>query len=338
MPIFHNISLKNYNTFGIDAKAKTLAEVNSEDELLQHLKALQGQPKFILGGGSNMLLQRDVEETVLHIHLKGKRILKEENQQVLVQGMAGENWHEFVLWTLQHDLGGLENLSLIPGNVGTTPIQNIGAYGVEIKDRMVSCEAIHKETLEKVTFSNQDCGFGYRESIFKNKFKDQYIITSVTFLLDKAPHTLHTSYGAISQELEGMGILQPTIQEVSNAVIRIRESKLPNPKELGNSGSFFKNPVVDKSIVENLLKTYPEMPHYVVNEHQTKVPAGWLIEQAGFKGKRIGNAGMHAKQALVLVNYGNATGAELWEVAQMVQKEVFVKFGIELEPEVNVIG
>lgn len=338
MPIFHNISLKNYNTFGIDAKAKTLVEVNSEDELLQHLKALQGQPKFILGGGSNMLLQRDVEETVLHIHLKGKRILKEENQQVLVQGMAGENWHEFVLWTLQHDLGGLENLSLIPGNVGTTPIQNIGAYGVEIKDRMVSCEAIHKETLEKVTFSNQDCGFGYRESIFKNKFKDQYIITSVTFLLDKAPHTLHTSYGAISQELEGMGILQPTIQEVSNAVIRIRESKLPNPKELGNSGSFFKNPVVDKSIVENLLKTYPEMPHYAVNEHQTKVPAGWLIEQAGFKGKRIGNAGMHAKQALVLVNYGNATGAELWEVAQMVQKEVFVKFGIELEPEVNVIG
>lgn len=337
MPTFHHISLKNYNTFGIDAKAKTLVEVTSEEELVQHLKALQGQPKFILGGGSNMLLQRDIEETVLHIHLKGKEIIKEENQQALVRGMAGENWHEFVLWTLQHDLGGLENLSLIPGNVGTTPVQNIGAYGVEIKDRMVSCDAIHKETLEKVTFSNHDCAFGYRESIFKHAVKDQYIITSVTFLLDKAPHILHTSYGAISQELEVMGIPQPSIQDVSKAVIRIRESKLPNPKELGNSGSFFKNPIVDKSIVENLLKTYPEMPHYTVNEHQTKVPAGWLIEQAGFKGKRIGNAGMHAKQALVLVNYGEATGAELWEVAQMVQKEVMVKFGIALEPEVNVI-
>ncbi len=338
MPTFYNISLKNYNTFGIDAKAKTLVEVTSEEELVQHLKALQGQPKFILGGGSNMLLQRDIEETVLHIHLKGKEIIKEENQQVLVRGMAGENWHEFVLWTLQHDLGGLENLSLIPGNVGTTPVQNIGAYGVEIKDRMVSCEAIHKETLENVTFSNQECAFDYRESIFKHAVKDQYIITSVTFLLDKAPHTLHTSYGAIGQELEVMDTPQPTIQDVSNAVIRIRESKLPNPKELGNSGSFFKNPIVDKSIVENLLKTYPEMPHYTVNEHQTKVPAGWLIEQAGFKGKRIGNAGMHAKQALVLVNYGEATGAELWEVAQMVQKEVMVKFGITLEPEVNVIS
>jgi UDP-N-acetylmuramate dehydrogenase len=338
MPTFHNISLKNYNTFGIDAKAKTLVEVTSEEELVQHLKALQGQPKFILGGGSNMLLQRDIEETVLHIHLKGKEIIKEENQQALVRGMAGENWHEFVLWTLQHDLGGLENLSLIPGNVGTTPVQNIGAYGVEIKDRMVSCDAIHKETLEKVTFSNHDCAFGYRESIFKHTVKDQYIITSVTFLLDKAPHTLHTSYGAISQELEVMGIPQPSIQDVSKAVIRIRESKLPNPKELGNSGSFFKNPIVDKSFVENLLKTYPEMPHYTVNEQQTKVPAGWLIEQAGFKGKRIGNAGMHAKQALVLVNYGEATGAELWEVAQMVQSEVLSKFGIALEPEVNVIS
>ncbi len=338
MPTFYNISLKNYNTFGIDAKAKTLIEVTSEQELMQHLKALQGQHKFILGGGSNMLLQRDIEETVLHIHLKGKEIIKEENQQALVRGMAGENWHEFVLWTLQHDLGGLENLSLIPGNVGTTPVQNIGAYGVEIKDRMVSCDAIHKETLEKVTFSNHDCAFGYRESIFKHAVKDQYIITSVTFLLDKAPHTLHTSYGAISQELEVMGIPQPSIQDVSKAVIRIRESKLPNPKELGNSGSFFKNPIVDKSIVENLLKTYPEMPHYTVNEHQTKVPAGWLIEQAGFKGKRIGNAGMHAKQALVLVNYGEATGTELWEVAQMVQNEVLSKFGIALEPEVNVIS
>lgn len=338
MPTFYNISLKNYNTFGIDAKAKTLIEVTSEQELMQHLKALQGQHKFILGGGSNMLLQRDIEETVLHIHLKGKEIIKEENQQALVRGMAGENWHEFVLWTLQHDLGGLENLSLIPGNVGTTPVQNIGAYGVEIKDRMISCDAIHKETLEKVTFSNHDCAFGYRESIFKHAVKDQYIITSVTFLLDKAPHTLHTSYGAISQELEVMGIPQPSIQDVSKAVIRIRESKLPNPKELGNSGSFFKNPIVDKSFVENLLKTYPEMPHYTVNEQQTKVPAGWLIEQAGFKGKRIGNAGMHAKQALVLVNYGEATGAELWEVAQMVQSEVLSKFGIALEPEVNVIS
>jgi UDP-N-acetylmuramate dehydrogenase len=335
MEIQTNFSLKNYNTFGISAAAKSFISVTSEDKLITVLQ--QQQDIFILGGGSNMLLTKDIEKTVVHVNLKGIAITKEMDDYVWVTAQAGENWHEFVLWCLERNFGGLENLSLIPGNVGTTPIQNIGAYGVEIKDTMVSCEAIATKTQEKHIFTNAECAFEYRESIFKKELKDQYIITAVTFQLTKKNHQLKTSYGAIEAELQQKNISNPTIQDVSRAVIAIRQSKLPDPKELGNSGSFFKNPIIPRITYEKALQNYPEMPHYKVSEELVKVPAGWLIEQAGFKGKRFGDAGIHKNQALVLVNYGNATGAEIEAVSKDIQKTVLEKFGIAIEAEVNII-
>lgn len=335
MEIQTNFSLKNYNTFGISAFAKSFISVTSEDELITVLQ--QQQEIFILGGGSNMLLTKDVEKTVVHVNLKGIAITKETEDYVWVTAQAGENWHEFVLWCLERNFGGLENLSLIPGNVGTTPIQNIGAYGVEIKDTMVSCEAIAIKTQEKRVFTNAECAFEYRESIFKKELKNQYIITAVTFQLTKKNHQLKTSYGAIEAELQQKNISNPTIQDVSRAVIAIRQSKLPDPKELGNSGSFFKNPIIPLTTYEKALQNFPEMPHYKVSDELVKVPAGWLIEQAGFKGKRFGDAGIHKNQALVLVNYGNATGAEIEAVSKDIQKTVLEKFGITIEAEVNII-
>lgn len=335
MEIQTNFSLKNYNTFGISAFAKSFISVTSEDELKTVLQ--QQQDIFILGGGSNMLLTKDIEKTVVHVNLKGIAVAKETEDYVWVTAQAGENWHEFVLWCLERNFGGLENLSLIPGNVGTTPIQNIGAYGVEIKDTMVSCEAISIKTQEKHIFTNAECAFEYRESIFKKELKNQYIITAVTFQLTKKKHQLKTSYGAIEAELQQKSISNPTIQEISQAVIAIRQSKLPDPKELGNSGSFFKNPIIPRATYEKALQNFPEIPHYKVSEELVKVPAGWLIEQAGFKGKRFGDAGIHKNQALVLVNYGNATGAEIEAVARDIQKTVLEKFGVAIEAEVNII-
>jgi UDP-N-acetylmuramate dehydrogenase len=335
MEIQTNFSLKNYNTFGISAAAKSFISVTSVDELKAVLQ--QQQDIFILGGGSNMLLTKDIEKMVVHINLKGIAITKEMDDYVWVTAQAGENWHEFVLWCLERNFGGLENLSLIPGNVGTTPIQNIGAYGVEIKDTMVSCEAIAIKTQEKRVFTNAECAFEYRESIFKKELKDQYIITAVTFQLTKKNHQLKTSYGAIEAELQQKNISNPTIQDVSLAVIAIRQSKLPDPKELGNSGSFFKNPIIPRITYEKALQNYPEMPHYKISEELVKVPAGWLIEQAGFKGKRFGDAGIHKNQALVLVNYGNATGAEIEAVSKDIQNTILEKFGIAIEAEVNII-
>lgn len=337
MQIKHNFSLKNYNTFGIEAKATSFVEVGNTAELAQILKEHQNEKLFILGGGSNMLLTQDIDALVIYVNLKGKNILKEDDDFVWVQGNAGENWHEFVLWNLDQNFGGIENMSLIPGNVGTTPIQNIGAYGAEIKDTMVSCEAMNIKTQEIVTFTNAECKFGYRESIFKNEAKNQYVITSVVFKLTKKNHKINTSYGAIDGELARHNISNPTIQEVSNAVIAIRKSKLPDPKELGNSGSFFKNPIVPKAVYEKAHTQFPDMPHYTVGENEVKVPAGWLIEHAGFKGKRIGDAGVHTLQALVLVNYGNATGQEILNVSKAIQKTILEKYGIAIEAEVNII-
>ena len=337
MQIHTNFSLKNYNTFGIEAKAKEFVTVHSTDELIEILQKHPTSKKFILGGGSNMLLTQDIEALVIHLDLKGKKVIDENEDFVWVESQAGENWHEFVLWTIDQNFGGLENLSLIPGNVGTTPIQNIGAYGVEIKDTFVLCEAIHIETQELLVFTNEKCKFGYRESIFKNEIKDEFVITSVVFKLTKRNHKLNTSYGAIEAELEKQHIKNPSLKDVTNAVIAIRESKLPNPKELGNSGSFFKNPVILKSDFEKIQQNFPEMPHYVVSETEVKVPAGWLIEQAGFKGKRFGDAGIHKNQALVLVNYGNATGQEILEVSKNIQKTIFETYGISIEAEVNII-
>lgn len=337
MNIIYNQSLKKYNTFGIEAFAKEFIEINTSNELAEVLKNNSTKKLFILAGGSNMLLTQNIDALVLHINNKGIEIIKEDESHVWVKGSAGEIWHEFVLWNIANNFGGIENLSLIPGNVGATPIQNIGAYGIEIKDTMESCEAMEIATQEIKTFSNSDCQFGYRESIFKNELKNKYIILSVTFKLTKTNHKLNTTYGAIDVELSKMNIEKPSIKDVSRAVIAIRESKLPNPKELGNSGSFFKNPAVPIEIYENAKAIFPDIPHYPISENKVKVPAGWLIEQAGFKGKRIDDAGVHTKQALVLVNYGNATGNEIWALAQTIQKAVKEKFGIDIEAEVNVI-
>ncbi|WP_367773830.1 UDP-N-acetylmuramate dehydrogenase [Flavobacterium sp. WC2421] len=337
MEILHNFSLKNYNTFGIEASAKQFVNVQNVTDLTSILKQNKTAKKFILGGGSNMLLTQNINALVLHIDLKGKRIIQENDDFVWVESQAGENWHEFVLWTIAQNFGGLENMSLIPGNVGTTPIQNIGAYGTEIKDTFVSCKAITIENQEIKNFIKEECHFGYRESIFKNVAKDQYIITSVVFKLTKRNHKINTSYGDILGELEKNNITNPSLKDVSNAVIAIRQSKLPDPKELGNSGSFFKNPILLKTDFEKIHQQFPEMKYYEVSETEVKVPAGWLIEQAGFKGKRFGDAGIHKNQALVLVNYGNATGQEILAVSKTIQDTIFKTFGIHIEAEVNVI-
>lgn len=330
-----DFELKDYNTFGISALAKTFIAVTSTDELASVLQS--NTDVFVLGGGSNMLLTQNIDKLVIHINLKGIEIIKENENFVWIKAQAGENWHEFVLWCINHGFGGIENLSLIPGNVGTTPIQNIGAYGVEIKDTFESCTGMEIKSQQLKSFDKATCNFGYRESIFKNELKNQYIITDVTFKLTKKNHNINTSYGAIDVELAKENITNPTIKEVSNAVIAIRQSKLPNPKELGNSGSFFKNPIILKSDYDKIKINHPEMPHYVVSDTEVKVPAGWLIEQAGFKGKRFGDAGIHKNQALVLVNYGNATGQEILAVSKNIQQTIYNQFGIHIEAEVNVI-
>ncbi|MDR6846643.1 UDP-N-acetylmuramate dehydrogenase [Flavobacterium granuli] len=337
MEILNNFSLKNYNTFGIEAKAEQFVAVHSVSELKSILEQNKNQKKFVLSGGSNMLLTKNIEALVIHIDLKGKKILKEDIDYVWLESQAGENWHEFVLWAIEQNFGGLENMSLIPGNVGTTPVQNIGAYGTEIKDTFVSCDAINIENQEMRTFTKEECNFGYRESIFKNEVKDQYIITSVVFKLTKQNHKINTSYGDITAELAKNNITTPGLKDVSNAVIAIRKSKLPDPAELGNSGSFFKNPILLKSDFEKIHQKFPEMRFFDISETEVKVPAGWLIEQTGLKGKRFGDAGVHKNQALVLVNYGGATGQEILNVSKTVQETVFNTFGIHIEAEVNII-
>ncbi|PZD76786.1 UDP-N-acetylmuramate dehydrogenase [Mesonia sp. K7] len=337
MDIQKDFSLKNHNTFGIDVKANAFVTIQSVSELEKALQQVYASEIFVLGGGSNILLTDDVPKTVFYINLLGKKIESEDDGFVYVRANAGENWHRFVLWCINQDFGGIENLSLIPGNVGTSPIQNIGAYGVELKDVFVSCEAIHMQSLEHKSFTHQDCQFGYRDSIFKNEAKGKYIITSVLLKLSKKNHRIKTSYGAIQQELEAKNIQQPTVKDVSDAVIAIRTAKLPNPKELGNSGSFFKNPIVDKNHFVELQKTYENIPSYPISEEFVKVPAGWLIDTLGYKGYRNGDAGVHKNQALVLVNYGNASGKEVYQLAQEIQQKVKDTFGITLEMEVNII-
>lgn len=337
MTIQEDFSLKKYNTFGIDAKAKHFVEINSIEELKEILRNKNYPKKLFLGGGSNMLLTDDVHALVVHLNLKGKEVISETDKDITIKVMAGENWHQLVLWTLENGYGGLENMSLIPGNTGTAPIQNIGAYGVELKDTFTSCEAIRIEDQKLVTFSKEECQFGYRESYFKNEGKNQFVIVSVTFQLSKVDHQLNTHYGAIEEELEKNGITKPTIKDISNAVISIRKSKLPDPKELGNSGSFFKNPIVSKAVFDSFSKQYPTAPFYKLSETSYKIPAGWLIEQCGFKGKRYGDAGVHKNQALVLVNYGNATGKDILDLAHKIIHQVQETFQITISPEVNLI-
>ena len=335
MKIQQNISLKNYNTFGISVNAKRFIAVTSVYELQQLLKT--EKELFLLSGGSNMLLTKDIEKLVVHIDIKGISIDKEDENAVYLTVNAGEDWHKFVVWCISNEFGGIENLSLIPGNVGTCPIQNIGAYGVEVKDTITRVEGLEIETGKLVSFSNEACKFGYRNSIFKNTHKGKIILTSVGFKLTKKNHQLNTSYGAIDAELALNKILKPTLKNVSDAVIAIRKSKLPDPKEIGNSGSFFKNPVISKELFLEIQKENPNIPNYPISQTQIKIPAGWLVEQSGFKGKRFGDAGVHEKQALVLVNYGNATGEEIHQLAKKIQATVFTNFKISLEIEVNVM-
>ncbi|OBQ55807.1 UDP-N-acetylmuramate dehydrogenase [Tamlana sp. s12] len=337
MQIEQNTSLKPYNTFGIDVKAKQFVVVHSIEDLKEVLSLENHPNKLILGGGSNMLLTQDFNGIVIKVELKGIEVLSEDSNFVTLKVQAGEVWHDLVLWTIKNDYGGLENLSLIPGNVGTAPIQNIGAYGVELKDCFESCEAISVETQELHTFTKEDCHFGYRNSIFKQEAKGKFIITSVNFKLTKRNHKLHVHYGAIASELEKEGIKTPSIQAISKAVIIIRESKLPNPKIIGNCGSFFKNPVISTAQYQLLLKNFEEMPSYPVSDDEVKVPAGWLIEKAGFKGKTFGNYGIHKNQALVLVNYGGAKGEEVLNLSKLIQKTVKRIFNISIEAEVNIL-
>ncbi len=322
------------NTFRLKAEAITYIAIESEEALIEALKKYKDP--FILGGGSNMLLTKDITQPVFHILIKGIEVVEETDSHIWIKANAGEPWHQFVQYTLAQGYGGLENLSLIYGNVGATPVQNIGAYGVEIKDVMESCEAIAIETCEKHIFSNVACHFGYRESIFKGAEKGKYIITSVTFKLTKKEHILHTRYGAIEEALKKMQVEKPTPIDIARAVISIREQKLPNPAILGNCGSFFKNPIILKTVYEELLKKYPSLPCYAVDDTQVKVPAGWLIEHCGLKGYREGDAGVHSDQALVLVNYGNATGEEILGIANKVKAKVKEIFGISLAFEVNI--
>lgn len=336
MQIEKNKNLKHFNTFGVAAKAKYFVQANTVAELKEIFKDDTFKTKFILGGGSNMLLTKDIDALVVHVNLKGKSIVFEDENEVHLKVMAGENWHELVLFCLENDYGGIENLSLIPGNIGTAPIQNIGAYGVELKDVFVSCEAINTHTGKLKTFNLNDCDFGYRTSVFKTTEKGNYIITSVTLGLTKKNHNINLSYGAIKEQLDKLNVKTPSIRDVSKAVIAIRQSKLPDPKELGNSGSFFKNPVIDKTAFDVFISKFPEAPFYKVSENEYKIPAGWLIEKLGFKGKRFGDTGVHKHQALVLVNYGDATGKEILELSKKIKQTVLESFNITIEPEVNV--
>ena len=337
MIIHENFSLKNYNTFGIDATAKYFVEINSLEELKSIIGNKNYSRKIVIGGGSNMLLIDTIDALFIHLNLKGKRIISESPDAVQIQIMAGENWHEMVMWSLENNFGGLENMSLIPGNTGTAPIQNIGAYGVELKDAFISCEAIRIEDLQLITLTKEDCKFGYRDSYFKNEGKDKFVITSVTFSLTKNNHKINSGYGAIEEQLERDAIKNPTIKDISNAIIAIRQSKLPDPKVLGNSGSFFKNPMVSTEVFNEFISKHPEAPFYKISDLTYKIPAGWLIEKCGFKGKRFGDAGVHKNQALVLVNYDKATGKEILALASKIIEEVQNKFNITISPEVNLI-
>ena len=339
MTVRENVSLKLLNTFGVAANTQYFSEVDSAEELIEILKFSNSRslPLVFIGGGSNILLTKDFDGLAIHLGLKG---ISEEiinDNEVLVTAKAGENWHQFVMYCLDKNYGGLENLSLIPGNVGTSPMQNIGAYGTEIKDVFESCKVLNISTLEPETFNLEQCRFGYRDSIFKQEGKGKYVILEVTFRLTRKEHKIDVAYGAIQSELEKMGIINPTIQDVSKAVINIRQSKLPDPNVIGNAGSFFKNPTIPLSQFETLKQKFENIPGYPNGEF-VKVPAGWLIEQCGWKGKQIGNVASHKMQALVIINAtGNATGKEIFDFSAKIIDSVKEKFGIELEREVNMI-
>jgi UDP-N-acetylmuramate dehydrogenase len=334
--IQENVDLKKYNTFGLSATAKYFSVFSSISELKGLLESNKDLPLLVLGGGSNVLLTQDVEGLVLKNELKGITIEDIDDTEVYVSAQAGENWHDLVLFCLENNLAGIENLSLIPGSVGAAPMQNIGAYGVEIKDVFVDLEALNVASSEMKVFTHEDCKFGYRESVFKRALKGEYIICSVRLKLSRKV-LVNTSYGAITDRLKEMQVTNPSIKDVSDAVIHIRQSKLPDPKEIGNSGSFFKNPVVNRQKFEELKSKFPGIANYPIDQNNVKIAAGWLIDQAGWKGKTIGNYGVHKNQALVLVNYGNAKGIDIYQLSEEILASIKEIYGIELEREVNVV-
>ena len=337
MQIQENLSLKPYNTFGIDATTKYFVPFSNVTGLQEILNSkLSQNSQLVLGGGSNILFTKDFDGIVLKNDIKGIEIVKEDEEHIYLEAGAGENWHQFVLHCVQNNYAGIENLSLIPGNIGASPMQNIGAYGVEVKDVFHELEAFHKQDKTTQKFALKDCGLSYRESVFKNKFKDQFIITSVTYRLNKKP-SFNTSYGAINQELEKMGVKELSIQAISQAVINIRTAKLPDPSEIGNAGSFFKNPVIVNEQFSEIKKAFPGIVAFPSGANHAKLAAGWLIEQCGWKGYRKGDAGCFEKQALVLVNYGTASGKEIFDLSEEILRSVQKTFGVILEREVNVI-
>ena len=335
--IQENASLLPYNTFGIDARARFMVEVNSVDALKAIVadERFRNLPRLIIGGGSNVLLTQDFDGLVILNSILGIDVISETEDEVVLKVGAGEVWHELVMHCVDNGWGGIENLSLIPGSVGAAPMQNIGAYGVEIKDVFVQLSALNLSTLQVDTFTNEECQFGYRESIFKRELKGQHMITSIQLRLSKN-HSVNTSYGAIEAQLKAGGTSTPTIKDVSAAVIKIRQSKLPDPAELGNAGSFFKNPIIDRSTFDAIKARHPEVPNYPAS-NGIKLAAGWLVEQCGWKGKRVGNCGSHEKQALVIVNYGGSTGSEIFDLSEQIMQSVKSEFGIQLEREVNVV-
>lgn len=337
MHIQENISLKPYHTFGINVSAKYLSACTNAGAVQEIFGFAEKKqlPHLVLGGGSNVLFTKDFNGLIIRNQIKGKEIVRETDDHIWVKIGAGENWHQLVLYCVQNGWGGIENLALIPGCVGASPIQNIGAYGVELKDTFFKLEAWHLYDECMLTFNHAGCNFGYRDSIFKHEFKGNLLITSVTLRLQKKP-VINTSYAALQQELEKAGVVNPGIEEVCNAVIRIRSSKLPDPAVIGNAGSFFKNPVVSSSQYWDLKTHHPSIAAYA-SDNGYKLAAGWLIEQCGWKGFRRGDAGCHEKQALVLVNHGTATGDEIWQLSQDILDSVKEKFGVELEREVNII-
>ncbi|MDE3255183.1 MAG: UDP-N-acetylmuramate dehydrogenase [Bacteroidota bacterium] len=338
MIVQQNVSIKHLNTFGIDFKVDNYIVVDS----MQVVKELSEEKKLIkhkiqVGGGSNILcIEEQLHATLIHNQLKGKKIIKETAEHVWVEIMAGEKWHDFVVYAIENNWGGVENLSLIPGTVGAAPIQNIGAYGVEVSNCIAEVHAWNWNDKESIKFNKEECKFGYRTSIFKEKWKQKILITSVVFKLDKHHH-FNTTYGAITQELDKMGITTLSIKAISDAVIAIRKSKLPNPEVLGNAGSFFKNPTIKLAHFKELQKLHTLIPSFAVDAQHVKVPAGWLIEQCGWKGKKVGACGVHKDQALVLVNYGKASGSDLFNLSEAIIQDVQEKFNIELEREVQIL-
>lgn len=336
--IQEHVNLLPYNTFKIAANARYFASINSVAELhaLMDTPVYKHEKHLILGGGSNVLLTGDFEGLVIKINLKGIETVWEDDSTIVLKVGAGEAWHDFVMFCVTNKYGGVENMSLIPGTMGAAPMQNIGAYGVEVKDVIKTVEAVDVNNGDVRVFSNRECEFGYRESVFKHKLKGKYFISSVTLTLTKKNHVLNTSYGAIQQTLDQHNTTV-SVKAISDAVISIRQQKLPDPKVVGNAGSFFKNPTINQSQYELLKKQYPEIPGYFSENQHVKVPAGWLIEQCGWKGKTFDGIGVHPHQALVLVNYGSGTGEKIWKLAQDVLTSVKQKFSIDLQPEVNII-